>query len=118
MKMLVYAACRRKGPSPRLIRAPYLGRLAARQCSGAHERAAVRRAGAARNTTHGLALLRAGGLFGLPPDTVRNAFALLPSLQERGFPIDKQTVNILLSGCARLGDLITALRLWDTYFAP
>ena len=49
---------------------------------------------------------------------MRDAFALLPSLLERGFPIDRQTVNILLSGCARTGDLVTALRLWDAYFAP
>jgi pentatricopeptide repeat protein len=51
-------------------------------------------------------------------DTVRDAFALLPTLQERGVALDVQTINMLLSGCARLGDLVTALRLWERFFSP
>jgi pentatricopeptide repeat protein len=49
---------------------------------------------------------------------VRDAFALLPTLQERGVALDVQTINMLLSGCARLGDLVTALRLWERFFSP
>ena len=39
-------------------------------------------------------------------------------MQERGVPVDRQVVNMLLSGTARVGDLVTAMRLWDAYFVP
>ena len=51
-------------------------------------------------------------------DTVPDAFRVLTQYEQAGHAIDLQVLNILMNGCAKLGDLITAMRLWDAYFAP
>lgn len=51
-------------------------------------------------------------------DTVPDAFRVLRQYEQAGHTIDLHVLNILMNGCAKLGDLITAMRLWDAYFAP